>query len=671
MTSCGATLRKLGIGATSMEEVANRTVRYLYDHLVDPQSNERSCVLIRLFKTHPYNELDLDLGESIREISGGVPKDPEMKCLTLLATAGIKPEWNDRRMSVGHRISPLSGVDISVQYPMFSQLIQQFGLDLDVVVHPSPALLVDLEHKTFNVFHVAEAAGSPYIPAQTDFVAPFAIQSVVGFGGMLPKGNLFTVILFSKVPIPRETAECFKTLALNVKMALLPFEELTIFNARHVQDSVPKNPLMKKEGIEREVVRLRSQVASLDQLLGVHEQVVYEQSDRNAQLYADTQQRLVEIEGLQRVTSALLQSRTSEEIFDVICAETQSLTGADTATLFLLQDENWLRIIHTKGNFNAKSDGIPVNGSFSGLAVRQKRPMLTNDLPNDPHAFLARAELQTLLVHPLIVKGVVIGSLNAINKAEGFHDDDVRILGLLADQAAIAIENARLHEQAEESAVLAERHRLARELHDSVTQSIYSVILFADATRLALKAAKTTVATENLQELQHMASTALADMRLLLYELHPPELAEEGLVSTLDNRLNAVESRAGLQVSLDFSGKMDLPLALESELYKIAQEALNNVVKHAHASAVAVQIDCTDDRFCLTIQDDGVGFIPDAVKPNPGLGLRSIHERVQQIEGELLIQSAPGEGTMLQVIIARQQRENNQNVGSDPSTHSG
>ena len=657
MTNCGTVLRKLGADATSMEEVANRTVRYLYDHLVDQQSGARSCVLVRFFKTHPYNELDLELAEYIQEIAGQVPTDPTMKCLTLLATAGVKSAWNDRRKSVGHKASPLSGLDIKAKYPMFAQLIKQFGLALDAVAQPDPAILVDLAHKTFNVFHVAEAVGSPYIPAQTNFVVPLGIQSVLGFGGMLPTGNLFTVILFSKVHIPRATAEYFKTLALNVKMALLPFEGLTIFAAPRGLDLAPKESLRHEKETNHEVVRLRSQVASMAQLLGVHEQVVLEQADRNIQLYADTQRRLSEMAGLQRVTSALLQSRTPEEIFDVICTQTQTLTGADTATLFLLEDEKWLQTFHTKGNFKAKHDSIPVDNSFSGLAIRQKRPMYTNDLPNDSHAFFARTDLQTLLVHPLIVKDVVIGSLNAINKADGFTDDDVRILGLLAAQAAIAIENARLHEQAEESAVLAERHRLARELHDSVTQSIYSVILFADASRLALEAEKTAIAADNLRAARQMAGTAIADMRLLLYELHPPELAEEGLVSALHTRLDAVESRAGLQVDLNVSGEVDLPLTLESELYKIAQEALNNVVKHANASAVTVQIDATDNHFCMIIEDDGMGFILDIATPNPGLGLRSINERVKQIAGELLIRSAPGEGTMLQVVVDRKQGE--------------
>lgn len=115
------------------------------------------------------------------------------------------------------------------QSPMISQLIQQFGLEISTVLSPDPALLVDLEQHTYNVFHVPTASGSVHVPAQQEFVIPHRVQSVLGFGGMLPSGNLTAVVLFSKVKIERETANMFKTLALNVKMALLPFDQGAVF----------------------------------------------------------------------------------------------------------------------------------------------------------------------------------------------------------------------------------------------------------------------------------------------------------------------------------------------------------------------------------------------------------------------------------------------------------
>ncbi len=391
--------------------------------------------------------------------------------------------------------------------------------------------------------------------------------------------------------------------------------------------------------------------AALAQAIGHQVGTVIE----NAQLHADTRRRLAEIESLQRVTSVLLQSRTLAEMADIICTEACKLIGASDAAIFFLQEGTWLEKIYAIESDTMGPDRLPVDDSFAGLAVHQMRPMFTNDGASEATVLRPPAVLQSLFVHPLMVEGTVIGTLHITNKPGGFSDDDIPLLSVLADQAAIAIEKARLHEQAEENAVLAERHRLARDLHDTVTQSIYSVILFADASRLALEAEKAAVAADNLREARQLAGTALADMRLLLYELHPPELADEGLVSALHNRLEAVESRAGLQVAIDLSGELDLPLALEGELYKIAQEALNNVVKHANAKTVTIQLDCRDGQVCMAIQDDGVGFDPKQPQAAAGMGLRNIGERVQQINGELSIQSSPGEGTLVQVTVKSSQ----------------
>jgi hypothetical protein len=229
MTECGAALRKLGSSARSFEAVADRIVRYLYDQCADERTGEKSCVLVRFFKTHPFHSLDPELRELARRSLGSIPERPEMKCLTLLATAGLQPQWNARRQSAGHQVIPLASPEMVIRYPMISQLVQQFGLEVSAVVHPAPELLVDLHQRTFNVFHVEQAVGSTFVPAQNEFVIPFGVQSVLGFGGMLPSGNLYVVILFSRVHIPRQTADLFKALSLSVKAALLPLSESTAF----------------------------------------------------------------------------------------------------------------------------------------------------------------------------------------------------------------------------------------------------------------------------------------------------------------------------------------------------------------------------------------------------------------------------------------------------------
>ena len=229
MTECGAVLRRLGSGAGSMEDVANRIVRFLFEQGVDRQTGEKCCALVRFFKTHAYEGLDPKLREFARRMLGPIPDQPDMKCLTLLASAGVQTEWNVRQQSAGHQAIPLASPEMVIRFPMISQLVRQFGLEINTVLQPAPELMVDLQQKTFNVFHVEQAVGSPFVPAQREFVIPFGVQSVLGFGGMLPSGNLFAVILFSKVHIPRETADLFKTLSLSVKAALLPLVESAVF----------------------------------------------------------------------------------------------------------------------------------------------------------------------------------------------------------------------------------------------------------------------------------------------------------------------------------------------------------------------------------------------------------------------------------------------------------
>jgi hypothetical protein len=232
ITELGSVLRKLDRGAQSMEEVANRVVRYFYEHLGETSSGAHSCALVRFFKTHAYAELESELRDFARGMLHDQTPAPGMKCLTLLATAGERPEWNSREASVSHKAIPLVSEELVSKFPMISNLVRQLGVEVEALLKPTPELLVESESSSFNVFHVFEARRSPYIPDQANFVEPFGIESALGLGGMLPRGDIFAVILFSKIPIPRETAQLFRTLALNVKMAVLPFDEAVFARAQ-------------------------------------------------------------------------------------------------------------------------------------------------------------------------------------------------------------------------------------------------------------------------------------------------------------------------------------------------------------------------------------------------------------------------------------------------------
>jgi hypothetical protein len=153
-----------------------------------------------------------------------------MKCLTLMATVGESPSWNSRYLSRGHRAIPLPSPEIVEKAPMIAQLIKELGLELNQVVQPSPDIVRELAGKRHGVFHVEDARGSPYIPAQEEFVARFSIRSVLGFGGLLAAGDLFAVILFATVHVTPAAADRFRTLALDVKSAFSKFNDKTVFN---------------------------------------------------------------------------------------------------------------------------------------------------------------------------------------------------------------------------------------------------------------------------------------------------------------------------------------------------------------------------------------------------------------------------------------------------------
>jgi hypothetical protein len=223
MARCSSALRARGVGGfSSMEDVAGTVVRHLYEEM--HHGEDRACALVRLYKTHPLQHLRPAEQEFATKLSKHEPLAPETRCLTLLATAGDEPAWNHRSTSAGHRAIPLPTEHVISSLPMIAQLVSQLGVSVASVVRPDSSIMVVSTESTFNVFHVPEAHGSPYIPAQ-DFVERHRIRSVIGFGGLFPNGDLFALIMFTKVPVSPEVAELFKPVALSVKVKLLPYAE--------------------------------------------------------------------------------------------------------------------------------------------------------------------------------------------------------------------------------------------------------------------------------------------------------------------------------------------------------------------------------------------------------------------------------------------------------------
>jgi signal transduction histidine kinase len=404
-----------------------------------------------------------------------------------------------------------------------------------------------------------------------------------------------------------------------------------------------------------DILQIQHVIDTLEADIAARDQMATALALRNAELHDELQRRLAESESFGRVLVSLLQKTVLEQVLNTVCAEAQGLIGATGSAILLLTDQAWLEVKHRLGRPLSAVERLPVAGSLAGQVVRKGEPVRVNDpvLMADAQIYQWPTDLTALLALPLHVNGSIIGVLDVVNKVGGFTDEDVRVMSVFANQAAMAIEHARLQHQAEQIAVLEERQRLARDMHDSVTQSLYSVTLYANAAALALAAGKGEVAAEYLSELQATAQEGMRDMRLLIFQLHPPVLEAEGLVAALQARLAAVEERGGLQTYLRVEGERRLPISIEEELYWIAQEALNNVRKHAAANNVTVHLQFTAAMVRLEVIDDGVGFDPDAARAEGrgSGGLRSIADRTKRLGGTLQYESSPNQGTQLRVEV--------------------
>ena len=269
MTGCSASLRALGDGAQSMVAVAEQATRLLYHSLRDAQEH-RACALVRFFKTHPYGALPPELQAVAQSVFAGEPTSPDVKCMTLMASAGERPEWNATEQSRHHRVIPLVADSFSVRFPMFSQLFRELGVLLPLKSSSTSDAVIGRTGQHDDVFYISDALGSSLVPDQQDFVIPYGIRSVLVFGGVLPSGDAFVMVLFSKVRIQGHTADLFKPLTLSLKLALLPFDGDAVFDtARETEKIAPV-----RRASERAAHCHRNAHIALEELLTVQEQTV-------------------------------------------------------------------------------------------------------------------------------------------------------------------------------------------------------------------------------------------------------------------------------------------------------------------------------------------------------------------------------------------------------------
>jgi hypothetical protein len=277
MTACGAALRRLGTDAASLEQVADRLVRHLYKSLTMGHLGEPACSLVRLFKTTPYSRLTPDLRALADIRLGNTPPAPSLTCLTLLASAGAVPGWNDPTRSSRFRVIPLDTPEAVERLPMFSQLFRQLGVSLPSLTQPGPSVLLDQHEQSFNVFHIPEAEGSPYVPGQEEFVRTYGIRSVLDSAHPCRTVNCFPSFSSAKTLSLRARQPFSNPSRLCAQIALAPYATTTAASHPH-QTSRPE-----QAGDDPTAVRnahLQARITDLERLLAVHEQTVDEQADR-------------------------------------------------------------------------------------------------------------------------------------------------------------------------------------------------------------------------------------------------------------------------------------------------------------------------------------------------------------------------------------------------------
>ncbi len=371
--------------------------------------------------------------------------------------------------------------------------------------------------------------------------------------------------------------------------------------------------------------------------------------------------RTKELATLNAISAEVSQTLDLEKILKAAMQEVLEVMGMDAGQAFCIEEktQTLMPIIHhgLSDSFVRRTTRLPLEDSLAGEAAQAVLPVVKQiaDYPESDLRDLVRNEgLKLIISIPLIAQGRAVGVLNLGSRSpRTITPEELSLLAAIGQQIGVAVVNAQLYEQAQQLAIMKERNRLARDLHDSVTQALYGVTLYAEAAARQLLVGEMEMVVDHLCEIRNTAQESLREMRLLVFELRLPMLKQEGLAAALQARLEAVEGRVGLQTELMVEGSGRLRPEVEEGLYRIAQEALNNTLRHAQAQRVSVRLHQNGRMVALEVVDDGIGFEPQQVRDQGGFGLRGMEERASRLGGQITVQSGPGEGTQIRVEVSQ------------------
>jgi signal transduction histidine kinase len=388
----------------------------------------------------------------------------------------------------------------------------------------------------------------------------------------------------------------------------------------------------------------------------------------NAHLFAETQRLLRETEGRARklttmnsIQQGLASKLDVQSIYELVGDKFHDLFDAQVVLISTYDQQS-----DTVEHHYAVERGVRIPwpgkhppGGFRSQIIQTRQPLLLNTdvaeksirlgQPVFPDTDMPKSWLGVPMFEGHRVTGIL--SVQNLDRENAFDESDIRLLQMFAASMSIALENARLYEESRQHAVLIERQRLAKELHDSVTQSLYGITLYAQAAAGNIRVGQVELAGQYLEDIQNTAQESLADMRLLIYELKPPILEKEGLVAALQNRLTSVEDRVCIKSSIQTNLTQRLSTQIEEGLYQITREALNNIIKHAHAKNILIRLQNELCFILMEIIDDGIGFELGTIRSSGCLGIASMQECAQSHGWQLEIKSNPGNGTRIKVEV--------------------
>lgn len=385
----------------------------------------------------------------------------------------------------------------------------------------------------------------------------------------------------------------------------------------------------------------------------------------NAMLFDQTEQRVRQLEALTRIASSFTLEHSLERLMDDIAQEILRASTARFTTITLTDGIARPKLVAMAGQPDefreAMQDAYDAGASSAAnQAIIDRRTILLHDVRRDraedpryapARRFFEDESWDSALVVPIVYGDRGLGVVTSAYPANRDPDpEEVSFLEAIADQAALAIENARLYQRASAAAALEERQRLARELHDSVSQALYGIALGARTARRRLGDDAPATVAEPLDYVLSLAEAGLTEMRALIFELRPESIATEGLVAAIGRQVAATQARYGITVNASLPNEPEIAIEAKEAIYRIAQESLHNTVKHARATAVDVTLGREDGRLVLVVKDNGQGFDPEGEFPGH-LGLRSMKERAGGVGGTLSITSAPAEGTTVRLEV--------------------